>query len=214
MEAVEWNALTARVVRRLMTASRRHPALRWIHYPVTQGIVDPILCQGHISVREAQVLSGLIRSLRTPGPIIEIGTLFGFSTMIMAIAKEPERPLITVDSFEWNPLGLNADNQMAVARSFLKDALRNDNVTLLRQDKDEFYAAYAGPPPSLMFLDADHTYPSTLNDIHAARGLGAEVICGHDYGPGWPGVTRAVDECGGPDRLVDTFWTLPSATVA
>lgn len=207
MGTIAWNALTARVCRRLMTASH-HPALRWLQYPVTQGIADPILCQGHISVREAQVLSGLIRGLDSAGPIVEIGTLFGFSTMIMAIAKEAERPLVSVDIYAWNPLGLSPQSQMALARSFLKDAILNDNVTLVRQDKDDFYAAYEGPPPALMFLDADHTYESTLNDIRAARRLGAGVICGHDYGGDWTGVTRAVDECGGPDLLVESFWTL------
>src|SRR5262245_57791757 len=136
-------------LRRFWRVSRRTSAGRILERYVTQVFFHPLLTKGHISVREARALSKEIRSLQTSGPIIEVGTLFGFSTVIIAVAKEIERPLITVDNFEWNPLGLSADNQLALARSFLVDSVTKCNVTIVREDKDKFLNSYKGQTPSL-----------------------------------------------------------------
>ena len=60
----------------------------------------------------------------------------------------------------------------------------------------------------LVFLDADHSYDATVADIHWARSAGADVVCGHDYQPDWPGVIQAVDEAGGCARKVESLWVL------
>lgn len=51
--------------------------------------------------------------------------------------------------------------------------------------------------PSLVFIDGDHSYPAVKADIEAWWPLikeGGGILCGHDYGGGWEGVKRAVDE--------------------
>jgi hypothetical protein len=60
----------------------------------------------HITLEEAQLLGDLVRRAEGEGPIVEIGTLFGYSTLVMCVAKGPFRKLLTVDSFVWNPVGL------------------------------------------------------------------------------------------------------------
>ena len=57
----------------------------------------------------------------------------------------------------------------------------------------------------LIFLDANHEYESVRDDILAWRPLLAKggILCGHDYGPSWPGVMKAVDELI-PDHYIAT----------
>jgi predicted O-methyltransferase YrrM len=160
---------------------------------------------GQITLDESRFLAELVAGLQRTGPIIEIGTLFGFSTRVMALVKSPERELITVDSYVWNPLELPPELHRRCTADGLSDAVRRHNVRIVCQDKARFYAEYGGPPPALVFLDAIHTYDETRKDIAWARQAGAGLICAHDYAPQHPGVVRAVDEYGGPDRLVQTL---------
>jgi hypothetical protein len=60
----------------------------------------------------------------------------------------------------------------------------------------------------MVFLDADHSYESTKQDILWAQRVGAKIICGHDYSSRFPGVVRAVEECGGVERIVGSVFLL------
>ena len=172
---------------------------------VEQALVLPV---GQVTLTEARFLGDLVRSLSEPGPIIEIGTLFGWSTKVMALYKDSGRELISVDGYCWNPLGLSSENHCDVTARILSEAVRDHNVRLVRADKAAFYASYAGPPAALVFLDADHSYEQTAADIAWARRADAGVVCLHDYRPEFPGVVRAVDEAGGPRNLVDSLVVL------
>jgi predicted O-methyltransferase YrrM len=158
---------------------------------------------GQISMEESRCLIELIQNFTEPGPIIEIGTLFGWSTRIMTCAKAPERELISVDKYVWNPLGLTPDEHYEATRMVLTESMAKYNVKQVRMDKDEFYRTYDGPSPVLVFLDADHDYGPTKADILWAQKVGSRVIAAHDYCPEWPGVVQAVNECGGPKKVID-----------
>jgi hypothetical protein len=164
---------------------------------------------GQITFEESRALYETTSSIAGPGPIIEVGTLFGSSTRVMALAKDQGRPLISVDVYKWNPLGLSPDSHFELTGFLLEELVRSHGLRLVRQDKDQFYRDYGGEPPALVFLDADHSYEATLADIQWAKSVGARVICGHDYNQeAFPGVCRAVDEEGGARLLVGTFWVL------
>lgn len=147
-------------------------------------------------------------SRQYPGPIIEIGTLLGVTATEMALAKAPEQKIITVDNFCWNPWGLPPDVQHDLAKQVLQYPIGKGEVQLLRRDKNEFFANYDGPAPSMVFLDAMHDYVETKKDIEWAQRVGAKIISGHDYCDKFPGVIQIVDECGGPRRLSGTVWAL------
>ena len=166
---------------------------------------------GEIGLEESGFLISLVQSSDPTRPIVEIGTLFGFSTSIIAAAKQKKQPLITVDNFVWNALGLPAANQENLTRHLLAEAVRDLNCEIVRSDKNVFYENYRGPAPALVFLDAIHDYPETRKDILWARKAGASIICGHDYLPMFPGVIQAVDEFGGPAKRVDSLWLLRNA---
>lgn len=179
-----------------------------LNYKEVQAI-RAIAAPGHITLEEARFLGELIRRTDPTQPIVEIGTLFGFSTRFIALYKSPHQSLTSVDLFAWNPLGLSAAAHEAATRAALKDITAHENVRIVRADKDRFYADYSGPPPGLFFCDADHGYEATLADLQWAKRVGANIICGHDYLPGvHDGVVKAVQELGGPRELVGSLFVV------
>lgn len=161
-----------------------------------------------VSLEESRFLGELVRRAPRDRPIVEIGTLFGTSTRVLAMFKAPETPLITVDSFRWNPHGLPRRVHSAITREILRDACDRHNVRIVEMDKDAFYRQYDGPAPGLVFLDANHDYESTKRDIEWAMSAGAEIVCGHDYRDRFPGVIRAVAECGGASEIVGSVFVM------
>jgi hypothetical protein len=164
---------------------------------------------GQLSLTEARLLEELVKSSDPTRPIIEIGTLFGFSTMVMTLAKQPAQRLITVDNYSWNPLGITPQAHFETTSNRLAEATRDFSVTIQRQDKNEFYRTYSGPPPALFFCDADHSYEATKADLLWAKSVGATIICGDDYDhPVQRGTAQAVDELGGPRQLAGGLFVL------
>ena len=161
-----------------------------------------------ISLGEARFLGDLVRKASAGRPIIEIGTLFGGSTRVITLFKSQTTPLFTVDSFRWNPLGLRPAKHAEITRAVLADAIAKHNVMLYEMDKRRFYAEYREGPPGLVFLDANHGYASTLEDIRWAQSVGSQIICGHDHSAKFPGVIRAVKECGGAESVVESVFVL------
>jgi predicted O-methyltransferase YrrM len=142
------------------------------------------------------------------GPIVEIGTLFGVTTTHMALWKSPRQRIVTVDNYRRNRWRLSPELHHALAAQVLFALVQTGQVEQVRMDKSEFYRAYDGPPPALVFLDAVHTYEETRLDIAWARRAGASIVCGHDYCERFPGVMQAVDEFGRPARLRGSLWSL------
>jgi hypothetical protein len=185
------------------------------HLPWHCAIIRQVLLRrSEISLAEARFLGSLVQRAPANRPIVEIGTLFGGSTRILALFKPRETTLITVDNFGWNPFGLTHNQHLEITRQMLADLGASDNVELRDMDKEAFYAGYAGPPPGLVFLDANHSYESTRRDIEWARAVGAGLICGHDYSPRFPGVMQAVNELGGANRVVGTLFELATTVGA
>jgi predicted O-methyltransferase YrrM len=202
--------LGARTVRRsdlTSIESARAAALRMLQR-VTVPVTRAALTMGQITLSEARLLSELCRSVPEGSTIIEVGTLFGYSTRIIALSKPETASVVTVDSYCWNPLGLRPRAHRRVTADLLEECVRDLHVSVIAGDKDEFYASYDGPAPALIFLDADHDYEPTRKDLEWATSFPDAVICLHDYIERFPGVIRAVDEFGGPDRLVRSLCTL------
>lgn len=195
-----WRA--ARAVKRLV---RPAPVVVYVEKPRPPFT----LRQGSVQPNEADLLRKLVeRANGFPGPMIEIGALFGMTTVKMARWKAPGKPLVAVDNFAWNPLGLTPAEHQELTRAVLAYLIDTGEVSITVSGKNEFYDAYTGPTPALVFLDAIHDYEETKRDIDWALRCGAKVICGHDYSAEFPGVQQAVDEAGGPAELAGTLWAL------
>lgn len=175
--------------------------------PIGLASFDPQQCT--VEPEGLELLRSLVReSAAYPGPIIEIGTLLGVTATHMALAKQPEQKIITVDNYCWNPWHLPGDQQFALTRQVLLYLIESGHVEQIRMSKDDFYQSYAGPAPSLVFLDAWHTYEETKKDIEWAQRIGAKLIAGHDYCDQFPGVIQIVEECGGPRAQNGWVWVL------
>ena len=172
------------------------------------GVRRALLGPGEILQNEARFLGELVRRAPKNRPIIEIGTLFGRTTRVLAMFKHPETKLITIDKFQWNPHGLSRKNHERITRDIFRKLFEHDNVQLLQTDKSDFYKTYSGPPPGLVLLDANHSYESTLEDLLWAKKSGAAIICGHDHNDRFPGVMRAVIETGGVAEIVGSLYVL------
>jgi predicted O-methyltransferase YrrM len=196
-----WYSEFDRALEREMPAELGSPSFRELI--AVQAVATP----AEVSIEEARFLGELIGRTDPADPIIEIGTLFGHSTSVMTMFKAPEQPLIGVDNFSWNPLDISPAYHEYAARRVLAQATELYNVTVKNTDKQEFFDSYDGPPPALVFCDADHSTEATLADINWARSVGAKIICGHDYGED-PRVSAAVDQLGGPKELVGRVFVI------
>jgi methyltransferase family protein len=164
---------------------------------------------GSVQEHELGLLEEAVkRSNEIEGPILEVGTLFGFTTQLLAVWKDEKKQLITLDNFRWNPVGFNPITHQRFTERILTYLIKKCNVTLFPGSNTDFYENYTGPRPSLVFIDAGHSYEEVMLDINWAKSQGIPLISGHDYSESYPGVMRAVDESFDASRLrIDgTVW--------
>jgi hypothetical protein len=129
-----------------------------------------------------------------PGPIVELGTLFGLTTQLIATYKPIEKKLITVENFSWNPFCLPQNYHRILTHRILRYNILHCNTSVFDGSTRKFYDTYNGERPSMIFIDADHAYEQVKEDIQTAINLKIPIIAGHDYCDLHPGVKRAVDE--------------------
>lgn len=177
--------------------------------PFELGVIEGIApTLGQVSANEAKVLLGLASDVAPGSTIVEIGTLYGSATRILAMGAPAGCRVISVDNYSWNPHHIAADSHAALAQRVLRQEISEGRVELVRMDKNQYFATSNEPRIGLAFLDAIHSYEETLADIDWAISRNVNVVSGHDYSPLFPGVIRAVNERGGPRILVDTLWVL------
>jgi hypothetical protein len=163
---------------------------------------------GSISDEDEKIIAELTKkAARIDGPIIEIGALFGFTTQLIATNKPADKKLIAVENFSWNPFGIPPDDHRVITNRVLRYVMAHCNTTVFDGSSQEFYKTYQQGTPSMIFIDAGHTYEDVKKDISWAIEQGIPIISGHDYHPLHPGVVRAVDEML-PDnkKIVSSVW--------
>lgn len=150
---------------------------------------------GSISEEDEQAIIELTkRASSLPGPIVEIGALFGFTTQLIANYKPNEKELIAIENYSWNPFGIPPDDHRIMTQRVLRYVIDHCNTSIFDGSSRDFQARYEGKKPSMVFIDADHQYESVKADIAWAVKLGIPIIAGHDYCELHSGVIRAVDE--------------------
>lgn len=136
-------------------------------------IYDQIPGNGWLSENEAKLLWFAVT--QSTGPILEVGCYQGRSTCLLAATL---RPVYAVDPFNDE---FDDTNPGEVLLTKFKDNLlqRNlHNVQLYRQKIKD----WKPQPVNFAYLDGDHTYPGTLEQITIATRLcNATHVCIHDY---------------------------------
>jgi len=170
--------------------------LPWRGMPPAEG-AQPISTS--LTANETQALAGLA----TGRDVLEVGSAFGFSACVMALAGA--RHVTAVDPHGW----LNSHEAMTAN---LDAAGVTDQVTIVR---DASPAALDGLGPfGLVFIDGDHGVEAVAADVAAARAALAPggKLAVHDYLEACccPGVRQALDILfpAGPDELVDTLFVV------
>jgi hypothetical protein len=161
---------------------------------------------GSVSEQDEKAIIHLLGlAAMLPGPIIEVGTLFGFSAQLIAAHKPQDKELLCVENFSWNPFFLTRSDHQLLTKKVLYYCTMHCNTKIVDRDKHDFYECYDGPRPSMVFIDAFHQYDSVMEDLRWAIKLGIPIISGHDYCDRYPGVVRAVDETFG-NRVSVNGW--------
>ncbi len=163
---------------------------------------------GSLTDKEKAILNEVVQQTAAiNGPIIEIGTLFGHTTQVLALANMSHKQICTIDNYSWNPFSLTPNEHRQFTAATLRLASQMHCVKLFDCEAAEFYNSYDGAPPSVVFLDGDHSYEAVLRDLNWAVSVEANVICGHDFADDHPGVVKAVREVFGDDFAVrETLW--------
>ena len=150
---------------------------------------------GSISQKDEEgIKQAVIQASNYEGPIVEIGSLFGHTTNLIASLKGMDVPLIAVENFTWNPFCLPPKTHREFTKRTLRYALDHCSTQIFDGNAADFYLANATLRPSMVFIDAGHDYKSVRKDIDWAVSSGCPVISGHDYTDKYPGVIQAVDE--------------------
>lgn len=154
---------------------------------------------------ESAVAEIVRRSSRYTGPIVELGTMFGHTTLLMATHKEKHRKLITVDNYSWNAFCLPPDDHRKFTRRTLRHAVRCANVDVFDGTSAQFFESL-DETPSLVFIDAGHKYFDIATDIDFAIASGCSLIAGHDYCDQHSGVVHAVNERFATIEVIGNVW--------
>jgi Methyltransferase domain len=156
---------------------------------------------------EEGIKHAVVLSNEYEGSIVEIGTLFGHTTNLLASLKRIDVPLIAVENFSGNPFHLPQDVHRQFTRRTLRYVLDHCSTQIFDGDAADFYSANKTLRPSLVFIDAGHEYEMVRQDIEWAVSTGCPVISGHDYIDIHPGVVKAVDETFGEKiSLYGSVW--------
>ena len=157
---------------------------------------------GWLTDREVSFLALLASHPTASGDILEIGSYRGRSTIVLALAKrfaDVDSDLIAVDPLpNEHPMARDESGQLT-ARALFEANLKRANV---RADV-EFHQAYSQDlsqqwkrPLRLLWIDGDHSYPSTKRDFdlywpHLADG---GILAMHDVLSRYDGCIRVFTE--------------------
>ncbi len=136
--------------------------------------------KGSIWDHETFVLHHFARACNRPGArMLEIGTLVGFSALVLAEAA-PQAEIFTL-----NP----AEHEVIQAQ---RNLASYPNVRVLQTTSWDYLPEYDGMPIDLIFVDGDHKH--CAQDVPWWEHLWAGGwMLFHDFDANSPGVIRAVD---------------------
>jgi len=135
------------------------------------------LPSGWLTQAEADLLMGYVEL--TEGPILEVGAYRGRSTVLLARLG---RVVYTVEPFEgFAKRDLSGERTEAV---FKKATEALSNVELFKQRIEDWSPIHVG----FAYLDGDHTYQGTVNQIKKALLCNPKYIAVHDVNDSGGGV--------------------------
>ena len=161
---------------------------------------------GMSSNRELEALYAAAVAAQGSGPMVEIGSWLGRSTIALAHAcrRKQQRYVIAVDTFEGNqgkrskyigPLGPGETIEARFRRNIAEWGLDNE-VRVCPKASRHARADIHHHEFALVFVDACHDYECVAEDLRLwAVDVSSEgILAIHDYVDAYPGTIRAVNE--------------------
>lgn len=111
------------------------------------------------------------------GPILEIGTFHGRSTVAMALALRDAGNPVPLVSLDVDPEALAAAGENARRKGVA------GRITLVRGTAEAFFRATSGFVPAVVFVDGDHSAAGAMRDLRALEPHVADggMLFLHDY---------------------------------
>lgn len=136
--------------------------------------------------------------------VVEIGSWKGRSTKALL---DTGAHVTAVDHWQGSDTIKGLAESQDVYAEFTKNVGHYPNLRVIKKPSLEAAASLNGDRFDMVFIDAGHTYEDCKNDIEAWLPRAKNIIAGHDYSTGWPGVMRAVQEkFGNRFKVIDTIW--------
>jgi hypothetical protein len=133
-------------------------------------------------------LVALLDSVPDGGLAVEIGVFEGDATEFFAAKFDK---VYAVDLWEGPQVPWLQEPFSFADAEALFDARALPNVVKMKMDS--VAASLVLPSVDFVYIDAGHTYEEALRDIDAWSPK-TKIMAGHDYGPWFPGVVKAVRE--------------------
>ena len=153
--------------------------------------------KGMMSIPELEWLYGTALGMQS---VVEIGSFMGRSTHALCTACPGK--VYAVDTF--NNGWIMPNSPADTFQDFYKNVGHFKNLAIIKGTSEAASKVEVIPPfVDMVFIDGDHSYDSVMQDLRLWEPRCLKVICGHDYAASTePGVTKAVDEYFGKDRVL------------
>ncbi len=123
------------------------------------------------------------------GVILEIGTLYGGTTAVLASAQREAR-VITIDNYSWHPEGYPKTSPELAEKNLEEQNI--GNVEIIVGDSRKVGRKWE-TAIDLLWIDGGHSFDYVYSDLYLFGPL-SNVIALHDYNnPAWPTIKQAVD---------------------
>lgn len=152
----------------------------------------------------------MINELPNKGTMVEIGTFTGESTVLFG---DHFKKVIGIDPMMEDYDGQDPTSKFnfnQVLDMFVERTKGYDNIQLITKTSDDAVLDFNDESFDFVYIDGIHQYENVKQDIinYLPKVKKGGVIGGHDFGPTWPGIEKAVTEIfGQPDKVFkDTSW--------
>lgn len=136
---------------------------------IIEQIFDSIPARGWLDKDELTLL--LAYAFLTEGDILEVGSYCGRSTVALAFLDRTVHAVDPFDNFDSDDL-----SGESIHKTFLENTQKFENIILYKQKIEDWDPR----PVGFVYLDGDHTYQGTINQIKRALLCGPEYIAIHD----------------------------------
>jgi predicted O-methyltransferase YrrM len=164
---------------------------------------------GWMSIQDLKCIEQIASEVPANGTIVEIGSMFGRSSVCWALSADPSVTVYCIDLFEEvRIVNHGALEEECLKFSFpLPDKMYNAKTEFIKNTQDlKNIVAIQGNSPGeitwtnteidILFIDAEHKNPGDWNNIQFFAPFIKEggIICGHDYNDAFPDIMRNVQK--------------------